>query len=288
PFLMRDTTDASGGFRFCGLPNSLRATLKARHGSVATAEIPIALGDRDVELGAKTILLPAAPAPAKRGNAEVSGVVTLEGAKSYAGIKVELLGTDLAVTTDDQGHFTLRNAPSGTGVLLARHVGFMGQTTGVDLTSREPAQVAMSLPRLVEMMDPVLILARKTMQLDKVGFVARRKLGIGHFIGPEQLEKWPPGYFSEILATVPGIRVRPGIHGGVISSARSGASTCMQYFHDDQPYEELSPGDINRFIITRELVAIEVYQAEETPAAFVGPRGDCTTIVIWTKRKIHS
>src|SRR6059058_587133 len=112
PFLLRDTTDASGGFRFCGLPNSLRATLKARHGSVATAEIPIALGDRDVELGAKTILLPAATAPAKRGNAEVSGVVTLEGAKSNAGIRVELLGTDLAVTTDDRGRFTLRNAPS--------------------------------------------------------------------------------------------------------------------------------------------------------------------------------
>jgi hypothetical protein len=62
----------------------------------------------------------------------------------------------------------------------------------------------------------------------------------------------------------------------------------MQYYTDDQPYEELSPGDINRFIITRELVAIEVYQAEETPAPFVGPRGDCTTIVIWTRRKIHS
>jgi len=288
PFLLRDTTNATGGFRFCGLPNSLRATLKARRGSVVTAEIPISLGDREVELGARTILLPNTTAPAKSGRAEVSGVVTLEGARSNAGTRVELLGTDIAVTTDDQGRFNLRNAPSGTGVLLARHVGFLGQSAAVDLTSREPKQLTMSLPRLVEMMDPVLVLARTTMQLDKVGFTDRKKLGVGHFLGPDDLDKKPQGYLSDILASVPGIHVRPGLYGGVISSARSGSSTCMQYFHDDQPYEELSPGDINRFIITRELVAIEVYQAEETPAPFVGPRGDCTTIVIWTRRKIHS
>ena len=67
PRLVRDTTDASGAFRICGLPSSLQATLQARRGSAVTAEIPISLGDRPIELLARTVLLSSADSGAKPG-----------------------------------------------------------------------------------------------------------------------------------------------------------------------------------------------------------------------------
>src|SRR5437667_243650 len=79
PHLMFDSTDASGAFKICGLPNSMEATLQARRGSAITAEIPISLGESPVELVARTVLLSPAKSGSKSGNATVSDTVTLEG-----------------------------------------------------------------------------------------------------------------------------------------------------------------------------------------------------------------
>src|SRR6478672_10562008 len=56
PHLLRDTTDKGGVFRLCGLPNSLEGALQARRGAASTAEIPVSLGDRPIELVARSIL----------------------------------------------------------------------------------------------------------------------------------------------------------------------------------------------------------------------------------------
>ena len=42
----------------------------------------------------------------------------LEGARTNAGARVELVGTDNVAMTNDKGEFTLRNLPSGTNLLL--------------------------------------------------------------------------------------------------------------------------------------------------------------------------
>src|SRR3984893_5805914 len=95
PRVIRDSTDAQGGFRLCRLPNSMPATLQARKAGAVTAEIPISLGDQDSELFARTMLLSRADSGAKTGNAIVSGRVVLEGAPSNAGSRVEVVGTDV-------------------------------------------------------------------------------------------------------------------------------------------------------------------------------------------------
>ncbi|HEX3533572.1 MAG TPA: carboxypeptidase regulatory-like domain-containing protein, partial [Gemmatimonadaceae bacterium] len=89
PHVVYDSTDASGAFRICGLPNSMQATLQAKRGKSVTAEIPIALGEEESELFARTLLLSKADSGAKVGNATVSGRVILEGAVSNAGSRVE-------------------------------------------------------------------------------------------------------------------------------------------------------------------------------------------------------
>jgi hypothetical protein len=287
PHLMFDSTDASGAFKICGLPNSMQATLQARRGAEITAEVPISLGDRPVELLARTILLSPAAARAKSGNATVSGTVTLEGARTNAGSRVELVGTANVATTNEKGEFTMRNLPSGTKVLLARHLGFVVQTVAVDLSSRQEQRVTIKLPKFLEMMDPVLVMARRTAALDKVGFNQRRKTGLGFYIGPERLADTHPIFLTDILRQVPGLRVSYGIHGDVVTSSRGVTNGCVEYYLDDAPYVEMNPGDVNRFVTAREVVAVEVYQGPETPAQYVRPGVACTTVVLWTRLRIR-
>jgi hypothetical protein len=287
PHVVRDTTNASGAYRLCGLPSSLQATLQARRGSAVTAEIPISLGDRPVELRARSVLL-APDSAATSGKASVSGKVVLEGSPTNAGSRVELAGTDIVALTDEKGEFTMRNLPSGSRMLIARHLGYAADVLPVDLSSHEEKRVTIKLPKFVAMMDPVLVTARRSAALDKIGFNDRKKTGFGYFVGPDRLEKLHPYQITDILRQVPGIRVNYSPNGETVSSSRGVGSGCVQYFLDDMPFTELVPGDINHFVTGGEVVAVEVYQDSNTPARYMRAGASCTTIVLWTRFKIRS
>ena len=304
PHVLRDTTNASGVFHLCGLPNSMDATLQARKAKAVTAEIPISLGDADSELFARTLLLSRADSAATAGNAAVSGeatvsgsstvsgTVVLEGSPTGGGSRVELVGTDVVVLTDDKGSFTMTRLPSGSRILLARHLGYGAQTVAVDLTPRTPQKVTIKLPKFVAIMDPVLVTARLSAGLDRVGFAQRKKSGNGYFLGPERLQRMHPNYLTDILRGVPGLRVT--YSGGTASgvSSRRGPTSfrrdpaCVQYFVDDMPWQSASPGDINDFVTGNEVVAVEVYQGPHAPAQYSRGLGNCTTIVLWTRFRI--
>jgi len=286
--LVRDTTDAAGAYSICGLPTSLQATLQARRGTTVSGEIPIELGDRPVELKARTILLSSADSAAKTGDAAVSGRVVLEGGSAGAGSRVELLGSDAVVLTDEKGEFTMRNLPSGSRVLLARHLGYGAETAPVDLSSHKEQRVTITLPKFVAVMDPVLVTARRVAALDKVGFNDRNKSGLGYYIGPDRIARLHATEVTDILRTVPGLRVSYGPNGETVSSSRGFSGSCVQYYLDDMQFTELEPGDINHFVTGGEVVAVEVYQPPNAPPQFTRGGGGCTTIVLWTRFKIRS
>ncbi len=293
PRVLRDSTDAQGTFKICGVPSSVKATLQAKKGGAVTAEIPIALGDEESELFARTLLLSAVDSGVKTGNATVSGRVVLEGAPSNAGSRVEVVGTDVVVLTSENGDFTIRNLPSGSQVLLARHLGFGAETVPVDLSSHTQQKVTIKLPKFVAVMDPVLVTARRQGSLDKTGFNQRKRAGMGYYLGPEQIQALHPNRITDILRTVPSLRVNYSAQGEVVESSRGsgslmGGGGCVQYYVDDMPWQSTSPGDVNQFINGSEVVAVEVYNGPGTPPQYTrGMQGDCTTIVLWTKFKIR-
>jgi hypothetical protein len=252
-----------------------------------TGEIPISLGDRPVELLARTLLLSPTAPDGQSGSAAVSGTVTLEDSRTNAGARVEVVGTDIAATTNEKGDFSLRKLPSGSKILLIRHVGFAEEIVPVDLSSREEKRVTVNLSRFVGVMDPVLVKARRTVGLEKVGFNQRKKNGMGFYIGPERLVGAHPLVLSDILRLVPGLRVEYGEHGDMVSTARGITNGCVQYYLDDSPYLESTHGDVNRFVRASDVRAVEVYQGLGTPAQFDRPGASCTTIVIWTRWKLR-
>ena len=290
--VLRDTTDAAGAFHICGLPSSMDATLKARKGKAVTAEVPISLGDAAAELVARTLLLSLADSGTTARNATLSGRVVLEGKAPNAVSRVELVGTDVVVLTNEKGEFMMTSVPSGSYVLLARHLGYGAQTVPVDLSSRAPQKVTITLPKFVAIMDPVLVTARRSASLDRVGFNQRRKSGSGYFLGPEQIQRMHPYSVNDILRQVPGLRV---IYSGMRSSvsSRRGVSSfrnipaCARYYLDGMSWLSSAPGDIEGFVNGNEVVAVEVYNNANVPAQYAGAMGNCTTILLWTRFAIR-
>lgn len=292
PRVIRDSTDEHGTFQLCWLPNSMQATLQARKAGAVTAEIPISLGDQESELFARTLLLSRADSGSKTGNAVVSGRVVLEGAPSNAGSRVEVVGTDVVALTNEKGEFTMRSLPSGTHVLLARHLGFGAETVPVDLSSHEAKQVTIKLPKFVATLDPVTVTAKRQGSLDKVGFSQRQRTGMGYYLGPEQIQMMNANMLTDILRRVPSLRVTSGPQGDQVTSSRgttslSGGGGCVQYYVDGMPWQSAEPGDVNNFVNGNEVVGVEVYAGPGTPAEYSRGMQDCTTIVLWTKFKIR-
>ena len=292
PRVIRDSTDEAGRYALCGLPSSMEASLQAKRGNSLTAQVPIGLGDAPVELFARTLLLSPVDSGAKTGNAVLTGRVILEGNVPGGGSRVEVAGTDAVTTTNEKGEFTLRNLPSGSHVLVARHLGFAADAVPVDLSSRETRSVTVRLPKFVTIMDPVLVTARRTAGLDRVGFARRQKSGAGYYLGPEQLGRMRPQRVTDILRQVPGLRVHYGPEGETVSSSRGPtsltSSSCVQYYVDDMRWQSAMPGDVNSFVSGHEVVGVEVYQGSATPAQYAGGgMGNCTTIVLWTRMRIR-
>jgi hypothetical protein len=287
PRLVKTVTDSTGAFRMCGLPNSLEATLQAKRGSSRTDEIPISLGERPVELLARTVLLSPANSDAKKGNASVSGIVALEGDSTRAGSRVELVGSGNVAVTNEKGEFAMYNLPSGTRNLVVRRVGFDPQVIPVDLSSREDVRVTMKLRKSVPVMEAVRVIARKKAVLDEVGFTERRKTGFGYFIGPEKLELMHPNTLTDVLQGVPGLEVIRRQTGDGVKSARTPNSKCVDYYLDGAQYLEVAPGDINKFVSGRDMAAVEVYQTN-APVEYARPGVSCITILLWTRWRVHT
>lgn len=287
PHVVRDTTNSAGAFRICGLPSSLEATLQAAKGNVATSEIPISLGDADSELLVRSLLFSPAASAATAGNATVSGRVVLQGSTTQAGSRVELVGTDQVTLANEAGEFTMTNLPSGSHVLLARHLGYAAGTATVDLTALEPQKVTITLPKYVAIMDPVLVTARRNASLDRVGYNQRKKSGSGFFLGPEQLQQIRAFRLTDIFRRVPGLRVTSSGLDEVVTSSRGVGGDCVMYYVDDMPWLSMDPGDISGFVNGSEVVAVEVYQPPHAPPQYTRGGGSCLTIVLWTRFKIR-
>jgi hypothetical protein len=288
PHVLRDTTNAAGEFHICRLPNSMNATLQARKATAETSAIPISLAEEGPQLFARTLLLSRADSGTTTGNATVSGSVVLEDSPAAGGSRVELVGTDAVVVTNDKGEFRMTNLPSGSHILLARHLGYGASTVAVDLTPREPQKVTIKLPKFVAIMDAVLVTARLSAGLDRVGFNERKKsYGSGYFFGPEQLRIMHPTYLTDILRQLPSIRVTTIGTNTRVTSRRgiTGFSdrSCVQYFVDDMPWQSAGGNDINDFVSGDEVVAVELYQPGQAPALYSRGLGACITVVLWTR-----
>jgi hypothetical protein len=290
PRLIRDSTDANGAFRLCGLPSDLDARLQASYHGVVTADVPVTTASSDVDFLIHPLYVSRSDSAV--GRAVVSGRVTFAGGLPAAESRVEIVGSKATGLTNEKGEFTLTGAPSGTQMLLVRHLGWEARELPLNLSVAKPQVVAVQLKKFVPMMDPVVVTARAQVGLEKVGFAMRQRGGAGRYITADEIARRQPTQLSDVLRTIPGLTVKMNGLDPEIVSTRGGGLTnqgCVTYFVDGMKFEGGGlGGDPNAFVNPREVAGIEIYQPTMVPGQFIDPSGAaCTTIVVWTKQRVR-
>jgi len=224
----------------------------------------------------------APPVALLRGIGRVRGHVNGVTARPVPGARVTVWGTGIETVTNADGEFTLGNLPEGTHTLEARAVGFAPARQPVDIVRGTPGAAEVELTNLAITLGTIKVFAQRVYPSPFSGdFERRRRMGGGRFFDEKEIEDRKPTLLTDLLRTIPGVRVLPTIWGGV--DAVMGPGHCRPDLVIDgsrQINDETFP--INTLVWANELRAVEVYtQPSSVPAEFQSGSG-CGAIVIWT------
>ena len=295
-----------GRYRICGLPPTMSGKLQVFRNGIQTGEVPVEIGGsgntdqllamRSMSISSSVQVVAAAPndtgakKPAMmRGKARVSGRVLNKYGQPIVGARVELQNSGSATKTRANGDFTLDSLPSGTQTLEVRQLGFSPTEVAVELSSGTPQSVTVKMADYVPVLSEMRVSAQRERGLSDVGFADRKKTGMGYYLDADQIKMRQTTQFSDMLRTVPGVRVQPAGNGtNIITSSRDPTGGCVTFYVDGAPWQQMTPGDLDTYVRPEEVAALEVYNGSTTPAQFqqAGQSG-CTTVVIWTERRIR-
>jgi hypothetical protein len=286
PHLRQEETDALGFFRICGIPSSLSdATLQATRAGTSTPEVPI---DVDNSLLFYQSLAFGPAGSAARAVGTVSGRVEGTDSRPIAGARIEVLRSAVTAVSREDGSFTLGGVATGTQLLIARQLGFDVVRTPISVTSREPTIVTVTLGRAINVMDPVLVVARANYTLERSGFNARKRSGNGYYFNREDIERRQPNYITNMLQNIPEMTVRQSRGGTEVQRRRrviGGGAPCTRLYVDGFEWRNLMPGDLD-MINPGDVIGLEVYPGQAVPVQFrdTFDRG-CVTLVVWTQMR---
>ena len=288
-----------GTYRICGLPAQLDGKVQVINGPLTSGEIQISFGEdliylRNMSIAPPSTVVATNPADSGKpvtqvrvlGTAQLRGRVLSASGAPIVGARVQLEGTTRVAQTRANGEFHLDSLPPGTQTVSVRHLGFAPVEEAVDLVSATPGNVTLRMSDFVPVLETVRVTAARERALDAVGFAHRKRSGLGHYLEGDQINA-NSRYFSDVLRTVPGLRIQSGGQGRQMVTSSRSPNGCVMFWIDGTPWQQMEPGDIDDFLKPHELAAVEVYNPTTTPAEFSGARGSsCTTIVGWTHRRL--
>ena len=294
PYRRIATVAANGQFKLCGLPDDLSGSVMAISGSDSTGQVDVHLSSR---VGAVGLELPD-PLPhvssvpgtpnttvGRKGNAVLTGTVLDPSGMPLSRARVSVAGDTAATLSDGAGRFTLHNLRSGTHTVAVRRLGFEPAEVAVTLHARAPTDVIVKLGEFVAVLDTVRINATRERALDRVGFTRRKQIGTGYYMSPEQISNRVSDDLPTLLSMAPMLRrVNNSGKTVLVGRPRGADYGCVSYFVDGDPW---IGEDIEDFIRSDEIAAIEVYSSNFAPLQFRRATEDCETVVIWTKSKMR-
>jgi hypothetical protein len=301
PHFREATSDRAGEFHFCALPSGLVGNLRAIAGPSSADFV-----ERELDLGPRilTITVLHIPKPDANGStskalktAVLTGVVVRPDGSPLSGASAFVQGTSDSTVTGDSGSFAMHGLPAGTHMLIVRALGFEPVSEAVELSNRTARSVEVSLLTPAHVLSPVVVQARQIQAgYARVGFDRRQISGVGQFMTVDDIARRNAQDFSQLFATMPGIRLEYAHAGTNVQSSR-GIGACVVYVLDGHPFNRLVDGELDALYQPSDIGAIEVYGPAAVPQEFrvktlpttnelgapIDGRTDCTTVVVWTK-----
>ncbi|HEY9229173.1 MAG TPA: carboxypeptidase regulatory-like domain-containing protein [Gemmatimonadaceae bacterium] len=213
------------------------------------------------------------------------GRVTDSTGVGLAGAEITLHKSEkISAVTGDSGDFRLAGLPAGTSVFNVRRLGFQPASFTAVLKGGKTHRATMKLTANALALPSVAVsdTMNKTHWLDQ--FERRRSTSRGTFLTRADIVKRSARVGSDIVRTVPGIRVVPGRGSNlnqVTMTRGAGGRPCFptMYVHG-MPYS----GVIDDFTAD-DIEALEIYVgiSEIPPELDKNGRGVCGVIVVWTR-----
>jgi hypothetical protein len=245
-------------------------------------------------------------------SSRLEGVVVDTAGRPIASAQVTILHTMFTQLTDSAGKFQLRRLAAGETRFSVRRLGYYPGDFDVMLPADSALIVTIHLTPAAILVDSILTDApRGDMGLDAVGFSERmlqRKIGGGNstFITEEDIERRHPDRPSDLLITVPGVRLAyerdtaiPRGRGGCLMNvwvdghfmnpylypALSGGAGGTFARGGETARSTVGHGDgLDALIGPHEIAGIEIYPSpSEVPFRFDVMNSGCGAIIIWTK-----
>jgi hypothetical protein len=192
---------------------------------------------------------------------------------------VLVVGTSASGRTGAAGGFELRELPAGTYTVEARAIGFAPVRAAVDLASGKARTVSLNLMRPPTTLSPVVVKAKRDIKTRGLeDFTRRKRGGFGRYVTTEDIERQRPIYVTDVLRTMPGMRVSPSPRG--FGQTVTGRAGCTPTIYIDGMPVFAGPDELDAFVQPGDVAGIEVYSgAAGRPPQF---QGDCV-IAVWTK-----
>jgi hypothetical protein len=217
--------------------------------------------------------------------ATISGTVTAAGTgEPLLGIQVLVTGTRLWTLTNSDGVFQLRNVPPGKHIVEVKHPNRAPLAFPVTLEPGQNLELVVRIETTSVPLPELVVEGEREVPAPKmVGFYSRKGSGQGYFITREDIEKRNPRVLSDMLRSVPGLRI---VCNGGHCTVRSFSETrrimggCpIQYFLDGLPFmgdvDELTPDQVE---------GIEVYRGSASiPPEFNTGTAMCGVIALWSR-----
>lgn len=218
-------------------------------------------------------------------------IEALEDERLLPGIRVDVTGLGLQGITNESGKALIRGIPPGSHLVAVQAPGFASESFVVDFApgsamkaeiklASDPEPLAAALARLVA--DETQGQADAPSRHEPA---ARQHRGEGTFLTRADIEKRQARTLSDVLRSVPGVRILYGDHGTVAVSARSGLrhQECpMVLVVDGVP---LARPDVDA-VSVEAIEAVDVYAGSSGLPAHLRSTSlgaSCGAIVVWTR-----
>ncbi len=282
-------TDSLGNYYLCGVPSSVGISVQTSAGPFTSAEVQLELNSR--RLLRRDLSLSREPASApgdttfgtRRGGATLIGTVRGE----QRGYPVEralasVVGAAGEAASDGSGRFLLGDLPSGSQMLLVRHIGYGYSATPVELRNRDTTRVDVTLST-VTILDTIQVTTTQWVRAEIDELRTRLRLGTSNrVLTAEDLA--PMGTIQQALQEFPGMNIaraaervrlrRPGI----IMTTQG--RPCNPDVYIDGLKADI---DMLEFYRPSDLIALEVYRTSEIPQRYINPYNMCAVVLAWTR-----
>lgn len=193
--------------------------------------------------------------------------------------------------TDENGRFSFFVRRTAAVQLRTTHAGFAETTTPrLHFDEFDVFAIEIRMDPAAALLAPLEVTARSSVRSRMLdGFEHRRTATPGVFFTQEDVEKRKPGYVTDLLATVPGVRLLSsggGARRTVVMGRAAGNPDCpAQVYVDGLLMNRDSEFAIDDVVSPQAVHGIEVYRGISTvPADFLSSAATCGVVVIWTRR----